>query len=131
MALCAFGISRLPLFFQEQIKGSKNAPIARFDGLCCYQTRSKKILLRLARRAAFQKPRRKAKAKAKASVTPESASWGVLSIRRAIRQSLPDGGRQEVASRLVVTRGDGPVLLALGKEVLDLMASQAMPARQR
>ena len=127
MALCAFGISRLPLFFQEQIKGSKNAPIARFDGLCCYQTRSKKILLRLARRAAFQKPRRKAKA----SVTPESASWGVLSIRRAIRQSLPDGGRQEVASRLVVTRGDGPVLLALGKEVLDLMASQAMPARQR
>ena len=91
MALCAFGISRLPLFFQEQIKGSKNAPIARFDGLCCYQTRSS--LSRLARRAAFQKPRRKAKAKAKASVTPESASWGVLSIRRAIRQSLPDGGR--------------------------------------
>ena len=84
-----FWISRLPLFFQEQIKGSKNAPIARFDGLCCYQTRSS--LSRLARRAAFQKPRRKAKAKA--SVTPESASWGVLSIRRAIRQSLPDGGR--------------------------------------
>ena len=89
MALCAFGISRLPLFFQEQIKGSKNAPIARFDGLCCYQTRSKKSLSRLARRAAFQKPRRKAKA----SAAPESASWGVLSIRRAIRQSLPDGGR--------------------------------------
>ena len=43
--------------------------------------------MRLARRAAFQKPRRKA------SVTPESASWGVLSIRRAIRQSLPDGER--------------------------------------
>ena len=127
MALCAFGISRLPLFFQEQIKGSKNAPIARFDGLCCYQTRSKKSLSRLARRAAFQKPRRKAKA----SAAPESASWGMLSIRRAIRQSLPDGGPQEVASRLVVTRGDGPVLLALGKEVLDLMASQAMPARQR
>ena len=40
-------------------------------------------------------------------------------------------GAQEVASRLVVTRGDGPALLALGKEVLDLMASQAMPARQR
>ena len=28
------------LRFQEQIKGPKNAPIARFDGLCCYQTRS-------------------------------------------------------------------------------------------
>ena len=27
---------------QEQIKGPKNAPIARFDGLGCYQTRSEK-----------------------------------------------------------------------------------------
>ena len=25
----------------EQIQGPKNAPIARFDGLCCYQSRSK------------------------------------------------------------------------------------------
>ena len=30
------------LRFQEQIKGPKNAPIARFDGLGCYQSRSKK-----------------------------------------------------------------------------------------
>ena len=29
-------------------------------------------------------------------------------------------GTQEVASRLVVTRGDGPLLLEPGKEVLDL-----------
>ena len=28
------------LFFQEQIKGPENAPIARFDGLGCYQTGS-------------------------------------------------------------------------------------------
>ena len=34
---------RLPaLQKQEQIQGIKNAPIARFDGLCCYQTSSKK-----------------------------------------------------------------------------------------
>ena len=32
--------TRLLLHFQEQIKGLKNAPIARFDGLRCYQTRS-------------------------------------------------------------------------------------------
>ena len=30
-----------PLQKQEQIKALKNAPIARFDGLGCYQTRSK------------------------------------------------------------------------------------------
>ena len=28
------------LFFQEQIKGPGNAPIARFDGFRCYQSRS-------------------------------------------------------------------------------------------
>ena len=28
------------LFFQEQIQAPKNAPIARFDGLGCYQSRS-------------------------------------------------------------------------------------------
>ena len=28
------------LFFQERIQGPKNAPIARFDGLGCYQSRS-------------------------------------------------------------------------------------------
>ena len=28
------------LRFQERIKGPKNASIARFDGLCCYQTSS-------------------------------------------------------------------------------------------
>ena len=28
---------------QEQIKGPENASIARFDGLCCYQTRSGKM----------------------------------------------------------------------------------------
>ena len=33
---------RVTLFFQEQIKGPKNAPIARFFGLGCYQTRSKR-----------------------------------------------------------------------------------------
>ena len=31
---------RIPLFFQEQIKGPKNASIARFDGIGCYQTDS-------------------------------------------------------------------------------------------
>ena len=31
-------------------------------------------------------------------------------------------GAQEVASRLVVTRDDGPVLLEPGKEVFDQMA---------
>ena len=31
-------------------------------------------------------------------------------------------GTQEVASRLVVTRGDGPALLEPGKEVFDQMA---------
>ena len=31
-----------PLLFQEQIKGPENASTARFDGLCCYQGRSKK-----------------------------------------------------------------------------------------
>ena len=30
------------LFFQEQIQGPENAPIARFDGLCCYQRCSEK-----------------------------------------------------------------------------------------
>ena len=72
MALCAFGISRLPLIFQERIKGLKNAPVARFDGLCCYQTRSGKSLSRPAQLAVFQKPRRKAKA----SATPESRQLG-------------------------------------------------------
>ena len=33
---------RSSLFFQEQIKGLKNAPIAQFDGLRCYQSRSEK-----------------------------------------------------------------------------------------
>ena len=28
------------LFFQEQIQGPEKAPIARFDGLGCYQTHS-------------------------------------------------------------------------------------------
>ena len=28
------------LWFQEQIQGPENAPVARFDGLCCYQTGS-------------------------------------------------------------------------------------------
>ena len=32
----------LALIFQEQIPGPKNASIARFDGLGCYQTRSEK-----------------------------------------------------------------------------------------
>ena len=31
---------RCLLLFQERIKGLKNAPIARFDGLGCYQSRS-------------------------------------------------------------------------------------------
>ena len=31
---------RFSLLFQEQIKGPKNASIARFDGLCCYQIKS-------------------------------------------------------------------------------------------
>ena len=30
------------LLFQEQIQGPKNASIARFDGLCCYQNSSEK-----------------------------------------------------------------------------------------
>ena len=29
------------LSFREQIQGPKNASIARFDGLCCYQKKSK------------------------------------------------------------------------------------------
>ena len=36
------GSAPAPLQKQEQIKGPKNGPIARFDGLCCYQSRSKK-----------------------------------------------------------------------------------------
>ena len=35
------GSGGVPLFFQEQIQGPKNASIARFQGLCCYQSRSK------------------------------------------------------------------------------------------
>ena len=34
-------ISRPPLFFQEQIQGPQNAPVARFDGPGRYQSRSK------------------------------------------------------------------------------------------
>ena len=34
--------SHVSLRFQEQIQGPKNAPIARFDGLCRYQNRSEK-----------------------------------------------------------------------------------------
>ena len=122
-----FWISRLPLFFQEQIKGSKNAPIARFDGLCCYQTRSKKAcrashgVRPFRSRAAKPKPARLLKAPAGAC-HPSGEPYG---------SRCQMEGAQEVASRLVVTRGGGPVLLALGKEVLNLMASQAMPARQR
>ena len=61
---------RVTLFFQEQIKGPENAPIARFFGLGCYQTRSergarkrcgktpaKRLALKL---AVFWPPRRRA-----------------------------------------------------------------------
>ena len=41
-----------PLRNQEQIQGSKNAPIARFDGLGCYQTRSEINAVSRARTAA-------------------------------------------------------------------------------
>ena len=33
-------LTRFPFSFQEQIQGPKNAPIARFFGLGCYQSRS-------------------------------------------------------------------------------------------
>ena len=33
-------LAACPLLNQEQIQGRKNAPVARFDGLCCYQSRS-------------------------------------------------------------------------------------------
>ena len=33
-------VGRVALFFQEQIQGPENAPIARFDGLGCYQSSS-------------------------------------------------------------------------------------------
>lgn len=36
---------------------------------------------------------------------------------------------QEVASRLVVTRGDGPALFELGKEVFDQIAGLVRPFR--
>ena len=32
--------TRVSLQKQEQIQAPENAPIARFDGLCCYQTHS-------------------------------------------------------------------------------------------
>ena len=37
---------RVLLLFQEQIQGAKNASIARFDGLGCYQSRSEKTAVR-------------------------------------------------------------------------------------
>ena len=42
------------LLFQEQIKGPENAPIARFDGLCRYQTNSKKAACGAAARACLR-----------------------------------------------------------------------------
>ena len=41
-----------PLSFRERIQGPKNASIARFDGLGCYQTKSEKRWLALGGRAA-------------------------------------------------------------------------------
>ena len=35
-------MQRVSLCFQEPIQGPENSPIARFDGLFCYQTKSKK-----------------------------------------------------------------------------------------
>ena len=43
---------RIPLLFQEQIKGPKNDPIARFDRFRCYQTNSENTLAFEARTAA-------------------------------------------------------------------------------
>ena len=37
---CGLPCCRFPLLNQEQIQGPKNASIARFDGLGCYQVRS-------------------------------------------------------------------------------------------
>ena len=45
-------LTRLLLRFREQIQGPENAPIARFDGLGCYQTRSEKTMLRKAQAVA-------------------------------------------------------------------------------
>ena len=59
--------SLLSLLFQEQIKGPENAPIARFDGLGCYQTHSETDG---GFRSGKQAPDRKKRA---ARATPESA----------------------------------------------------------
>ena len=62
-AAAALWISHLALRFQERIQGPKNAPIARFDGIWCYQTGSEKSVFRpAARRSAFQRLRRSANA---------------------------------------------------------------------
>ena len=68
------GTCRISLIFQEQIQSPKNGPVARFDGLGCYQTRS-------------EKPSRPARL----AVFPEAA---------AQRQRRPNGAnRQQRSSR--------------------------------
>ena len=67
-AACA-RFRRVSLHFQEQIQGPKNGPIARFQGLCCYQTDSKK---------GFQ--------------TPGGKRRAVLAIRSCARACRPGRG---------------------------------------
>ena len=50
-------------------------------------------------------------------------------IGRVINQASYTDGAQEVASRLVITRGDGPALFELGKEVFDQIAGLVRPFR--
>ena len=73
--------SLLSLLFQEQIKGPENAPIARFDGLGCYQIHSE---IDGGFRSGGQAPGRKKRA---ARATPESAlaAW----LQRLKRSQCP------------------------------------------
>ena len=59
----------MTLFFQEQIQGLKNASIARFDGLGCYQTNSEKAVTA---RAAYGLPAPRRSVKARTAQQPNS-----------------------------------------------------------
>ena len=83
----------LPLFFQERTKGPENAPIARFSGLGCYQTRSEE-------RA--QKDTGKAPADLPRSLRSFGRRAKVSQCIRAVKTGLAAGGFAEPVQRLAV-----------------------------
>ena len=77
---------------QEQIQGPENASIARFQGLCCYQSRSEKTPLFRARTAAKTRSRPGAQRTPKtrlAATMPQSGQGKAQFIARTKRISEP------------------------------------------